>query len=238
MQDRPQAAGHFYGMAAQVEIQPVGKEGVELDPVQPAFGQQGTALFDLGEEMLGRVVARKDDRFAAQGSHLGPADIEYIGKGGYVRERQVASFRRQAVGEPGSVKIERNIVAVAHFVNRFEFLSGIEGPVFGGEGKVHHAREDHVFVVGIVEEGFQQSFNFAGEHFPVVAGNGQNLVAGMLDGPGFMDGNVARLCGDNTLPALQEAADDGLVGLGAACQEEHAGIGTAARAERVYSSDP
>ena len=76
---------------------------------------------------------------------------------------------------------------------------------------------------------------FAGEHFPVVAGNGQNLVAGILDGPGFMDGNVARLCGDNALPALQEAADDGLVGLGAACQEEHAGIGTAARAGDFFT---
>ena len=120
-------------------------------------------------------------------------------------------------------------------MNRFEFLSGIEGPVFGGEGKVYHAREDHVFVVGIVEEGFQQRFNFAGKHFPVVAGNGQDLVSGIFDGPGFMDGDVARLCGDNALPALQEAADDGLVGLGAACQEEHAGIGTAARAGDFFT---
>ncbi len=50
-----------------------------------------------------------------------------------------------------------------------------------------------------------------------------------------MDGDVPRFCGDNTLPALQEAADDGLIGLGSARQEEHVRVGAAARAGDFFA---
>ena len=50
-------------------------------------------------------------------------------------------------------------------------------------------------------------------------GDGQHPVAGILNGPGLMDVDVAGIGGDDPLIAAQHTVDGDLVGLGAAGEE-------------------
>ena len=59
----------------------------------------------------------------------------------------------------------------------------------------------------------------------VAGGQGQHLVAGVLHGAGLVDVDVAALGADHALIGFQDGGDDGDVGLRAAHEEMHGGIG-------------
>ena len=58
-------------------------------------------------------------------------------------------------------------------------------------------------------------------------GDRDHLVAPGLHGAGFVDGDMAGVCGHCRLPGTQEGGNGGEVGLGAAYQEVYCGAGAA-----------
>ena len=69
-------------------------------------------------------------------------------------------------------------------------------------------------------------------------GGGADLVARGLDGPGFMDVDVARIGGDGCFPGPQSRGNDRLIGLGAAHQKMDVGIGTLEPVANLLSGLP
>ena len=67
-----------------------------------------------------------------------------------------------------------------------------------------------------------------GGQFAVFTGDGQHLVAGALDGVDLVAVDVAGGDGQNTLVGTQNGINDGGIGLGAAHQKVHGGVGGAA----------
>ena len=71
-------------------------------------------------------------------------------------------------------------------------------------------------VVGVGVEGGAPAAHIGGAHLALVGGQRDDLVAGVLDGTGFVGGNVAGGGGQHALPALQHGRNDDGVGLRAA----------------------
>ena len=100
------------------------------------------------------------------------------------------------------------------------FPAGIQGAVFRGVGDVDHSRHDDV-VPGFIPPVLQAiAADILRSDFSSFTGKGQDLVAVVLDGPGFVDADVAFHRGQDSLVGLQQGGDDRGVGLGAAGQEE------------------
>ena len=129
---------HVDGMAADLEIEVIREERVELDAQQAAFREERAVQFDVGEEM-GRRAFREDHRFAAEGAHFCAADIEDVGQGGDIGERHVGGGAHEAVAEARAVDVEGQGVFVADAAQRRELVFRVERSVFRGVGNVDHA---------------------------------------------------------------------------------------------------
>ena len=79
-----------------------------------------------------------------------------------------------------------------------------------------------VVVVGV--EGSHQRPQLGGVQLAVVLGQGNDLVAGVLDGTGLVPGHMAGGSSHHALPPLQHGRDDDGVALGAAGDELHIGL--------------
>ena len=71
-------------------------------------------------------------------------------------------------------------------------------------------------------------FYIGGAHLALVGGQGNDLVAGILNGTGFVCSHMAGSSSHHALPALQHGRNDDGVGLGAAGDEGHVCIRAAA----------
>ena len=79
-----------------------------------------------------------------------------------------------------------------------------------------------VVVIGV--EGGCQRPQLGGVQLAVVLRQGDDLVAGVLDGTGFVPGHMAGGSSHYALPPLQHGRDDDGVALGAAGDELHVGL--------------
>ena len=218
-----QAVGGVNSVFADGEIQAIGEQHVKLDAQQPPLCQQCALLLDHGHKMR-RCAVGEHHSLAAQRTHLGAADVEHIGQPGKVGQRHVRALGSQTVAQPCTIEEQRHLVLLTHSVQGFQLRLGVQGAVLGGVGDVYHAGEHHVVVVVVGVEGGHQCPQLGSVQLAVVLGQGDDLVAGVLDGtclvPGYMTGGSSHYA----LPPLQHGRDDDGVALGAAGDELHIGL--------------
>ena len=123
-----------------------------------------------------------------------------------------------------SIEEQRQLVLLTDSVQGFQLCLGVQSAVLGGVGNVHHAGEHHVVVIVVGVEGSHQFPQLGGVQLAVVLRQGNHLVAGVLDGTGFMTGYMAGGSSHHALPPLQHGRDDDGVALGAAGDELHIGL--------------
>ena len=106
LEDRDHVLCPVDGVLRNAAVQPVGKEGVELDAEEAAFGQESAVLLDRREKVL-RGLLRENDSLAAQGADFGSADVEDVTEVLQVRQRIIASRACQGISQAGSVDEKR-----------------------------------------------------------------------------------------------------------------------------------
>ncbi len=206
---------------AQLFIQAVGKEGIKLEPGDAALGQQGALLLDLGKDMGGGAGLREDQGFPEEGAALGAADIEGVAEAGQIRQGDVVFPAGQGIGQAGAVHIEQQIVFQANPADLLQLAAAVQSAVFRGLGEIDHAGGHQVVPVSVLPPGAEQSPQGFSADLAVPLGQGEHLVAAVLDGAGLMGADVPGFRRHHALPALQQRGDDHRVGLGASRQEEN-----------------
>ena len=91
-------------------------------------------------------------------------------------------------------------------------------------GNVDTTWIDHMGIGWIGVEIVKKSFQLSRVDPAVMGGQGQHLVAGVFDGPGFVDIDVACRGGNHALRAVEQPVDDDLVALRAADEKENVRI--------------
>ncbi len=107
-----QHGGRLNGVFADLGVQAVGEEHIELQTHQAALGQQSALLLDHGHKVGGSAVG-EDDSLAAERTYLGAADVEHIGQAGNVSQRDIGALADQTVAQPGTVHEQGHVVGVA-----------------------------------------------------------------------------------------------------------------------------
>ena len=171
-----------------------------------------------------RCAVGEHHSLAAQRTHLGAADVKHIGQPGKIGQRHVRALGSQTIAQPCTIEEQRHLVLLTHSVQGFQLCLSVQGAVLGGVGDVHHAGEHHVVVVVVGVEGGYQCPQLGGVQLAVVLRQGDDLVAGVLDGTGFVPGHMAGGSSHYALPPLQHGRDDDGVALGAAGDELHVGL--------------
>ena len=154
-----------------------------------------------------------------QGADLGAADVENIREPCQIRHGDIVDGRGQTIAQPCSVHKQQKIPPVAGGPDGGQLLQGVEGTVFRRVGQIDHGGLHLVLMGVIVPMGRTEGLNLAGGQAARVAGQGQNLVAGGLDGAGFVAADMAGLRGQHTLMGPQGSGNDRGVGLSAAGQK-------------------
>ena len=175
---------------ADLFIQAVGEQGVELNRVQAALCDHRAVALDHGLELARHIAVREHDRLAAQRAALGAADVEHIGQPCDVRERHVG-ICRQAVAEARAIEEERQIECLAHGGNALQLVFRVKRAVFGRMGDIDHAREYHVVMAFVRIERLDVLAQIVRVQLAVPVRNGQHLVSGALDGAGLMGVHMA-----------------------------------------------
>ena len=78
-------------MTAQLQVQAVLKQRLELEAQQAALGQHPAVALDTVPEIPLKGGAGDDHRLTEQGPHLGAADVEHVGQPGQVGEIHIVS---------------------------------------------------------------------------------------------------------------------------------------------------
>ena len=203
-------------MAAYLEIEIVGKESVELLAYYPHLGQESAVLLDAGEKVLWHVVFGEDQGLAAEGPHLGAADVEQVGKLHHVGQGHVGLRAHKAVAQPGPVHVQAQAVFVAAAGQGGELLLGVEGAELRGMGDVHQARLHQVLPHLVVDKGLHIFLQVRRHYLALNVGDGQHPVPGVFYSPGLVDIDMSGVGGDDPLVALEHGVYGHLVGLGAA----------------------
>ena len=184
-------------------------------------------LLDRGEE-VGGSAGGEDDRFSAEGADFGAADGKDVTEGGQVGQGEVARGAHEAVAQAGAVDKQGEAVLKADFADGGKFCLGIQRSVLRGEGDVHQPGEDHVVEGGVGIEALQVGGEVAGLHLSFVGRQGEDFVAGVFHGAGFVHGDMAGLCSHGAFKLPEKGGNDGGVGLRAAGEEVHVGPGAGA----------
>ena len=114
----------------------------------------------------------------------------------------------------------------------------VEGAVLRGEGEVDHAGEDHVLVVLVGVEGGAEGLHILRAELAALLRQGQDLVAGELDGPGLVGADVAGPGAEDALPGAEQGVDDKLIGLGAAHEKADPPLRAGAGGEDLLRGAP
>ena len=203
-------------MPADLPVEPVGEESVELLAHNAHLREQRALLLDNREEVHRHVVLCEHQGLAAKGAHLGTADIEQVCQFYDVLQAHVAGGAHDTVAHPRSVKIQGNAVLPAGLGQGGQFRLRVQGAHLRGMGDVNHAGADHVLGGVVGQIGLHVPRQNVGHELAVRVRQGQYLVAAGLDGAGLVDVHVAGGCADHALIAAQHAGDGDAVGLCAA----------------------
>ena len=229
MQHAAQSMCGIDRIAADLEIQAVGHERLELHADETPLGKKRPVLLDARNGMRRSIARWKHHCLAAERTDLGAADIEDIAQLRKLRQRDVALIGREGVTQTRTVHEQRNIMLVRDLVNRGELVARVERAVLGGHAHIDGTGEHHVFAALVFIEDLDIVFQIISTHLALVAGNGEHLVPAELDGTGLVAGDVARLGCDDALVGCEQHVDHACVGLRAAHQQEHVGLGRTAR---------
>ena len=101
----------------------------------------------------------------------------------------------------------------AHLMQRLQFLPGIDGADLGGLGDKHHPRLDHMRGHIVL---LQHGKDARRAHLSIVIRDDQHLMAGGLDGAGFVGEDMAGCSADDGLVRAQGGSHGDEVGLGTA----------------------
>ena len=202
-----------------MEIQVIGKQGVKLLAHHAGLGQESPVLLDGGEKMGRHIAPGEHQSLAAEGAHLGAADVEQVAQRHHIRQCYIRGRTHETVAQAGPIHIQGQTVAAAGFRKSAQLRLGVQGAEFGGVGDVDHAGLHQVLPHLVVEKLCHVPVQIGGQQLALHMGDGQHPVAGILNGPGLMDVDVAGIGGDDPLVAAQHAVDGDLVGLGAAGEE-------------------
>ena len=222
-----QTVGGLDGVPADAGVQIIGEQHIELQAHQTALGKQRALLLDHSHK-VGRCAVGEHHGLAAQRAHLGAADVEHIGQAGDILQGNIGALGHQTVAQACAVHEQGHVVLLTHSVQLFQLSLGVQGAVLGRVRDIYHAGEHHVVVVGIGIEGGAPVAHIGGTHLALVGGQGNDLVAGILNGTGFVCSHMAGGSSHHALPALQHGRNDDGVGLGAAGDEGHVCIRAAA----------
>ena len=175
----------------------------------------------------------KDDRLAAQCAAFGAADVEHIGEARDVREGHVG-VRCQAVAEACAVEEQRHIELMADRRDAFQLVFRVNRAVFGRMRDIDHTREYHVVVARVRIERLHIVAQVVRIELAVLMRNGQHLVAGGLDGAGFMRIHMPAGGRYNALIRTEQRINDDHVGLCAAGQEIHLSVRAVRRCFNLF----
>ena len=206
-------------MAGNLKVQIVGEQGVKLDAQQTALGHAAAPLLHDEAEILLQRRVHDHHGLAEQGSPLGAADIAPVAQAGDLRYGQLRAVGHDAVAQPGPVDEQRQAVFPAGVVQSRQLRLGIQGAALGGVGDIHHAGLDNVLGGLVVPVPLHIILHLLGGDLPLCRRQGDDLVAGGLDGPRLVAVDVSAVGGQHALPGPQNGGDHGGVGLGAAHQE-------------------
>ena len=143
---------------------------------------------------------------------------------GNLRQGQIRAVGHQAVAQAGAVDEQGQAAAAAGVVQRRQLRLGVQGASLGGVGDVDHAGLDDMLSGFVVAVPVHIVRHLLGRDLAVVGGQGDDLVAGGLDGAGLVAVDVAADGGQNALPGAEDGGNDRGVGLGAAHQEVDIGL--------------
>lgn len=204
-----------------VQVEVVGEQRVKLQAEQAAFGQQGAVLLDNGEEMRHATTLREDDGLAEQGTAFRAADVECIGQCREVGEHGVVGRAGECVGQPRTVHVEGQLVALADVVDGREFGPRIQRAVLRRLRDVDQTGDDHVLAVAVVQVFLAVDGEVRRIDFAKMVWQRQHLVPAKLDGSRLVYADVPAAGRDDTLVGVQQGVNDSRVRLRAANQEMH-----------------
>ena len=213
-------------MAGHLEIEAVLQQGLELRPQQPALGQHGPPLLFDAEEVGLEGGIGDDQGLPQEGAVLGAADGEGVGEPGQVGEGEIAGGGGEGGAQPGAVQEEEQAVVPAEPGEGGELGLGVDHAALGGVGDLHQPGLDQMYVLVPLQKGEQL---LRRELAVGAGGERKDLVSGGLHGARLVAVDVGGLGGDDPLPGPQEGGDGGEVGLGAADEELHLGLGALAQ---------
>ena len=176
-------------------------------------------LFDQGEKMRKGFAVRNDDGFAEQRAAFGSADIEGVAEPAEIRQRDVVFGAGEGVGQSGAVQIERHLKGPADPADFLKLPQAVQRSVFRGMGEVDHAGHHHMLPVPVLPPGLRAGPDLFRRDFSVPVRQGEHLVAAVLDGAGFVGGDMPAFGGNHPLPGAEERVDHDGVGLRAAGQK-------------------
>ena len=90
-------------MAADLFIQAVGEESIELQSGEAALGVEDSVLLDESEEMLGGAATREHDCFAEDGADFRASDIEGVAVLSKELQSNVVPVGSKSITQPGTV---------------------------------------------------------------------------------------------------------------------------------------
>ncbi len=209
------------GMARNVPIEIVGKERIELHAQKPPLCQHRALLLGHGHKAARRHALAKHQRLPAERADLGAADGEHVGERRHVPDRHVAGGAHEPVAQPRPVEKQRQVPPAAGLIQRRKLCLGVERPQLRGLGEVDHAGAGHVLVRRVGVEAAQIGFQLPGVELARVGRQRQHLVAGKLDRPGLVHGDVSGLGGKHGLMPPQKRRDHDKVCLRPAGKKMH-----------------
>ena len=216
--------GHDIGVAGDFEVQVIGKQGIKLQAQKPALGQHTASLLHHEAEVPLQGRVHNHHSLTEQGAHLIAADIEDVTQLGQLRKGQVTIVAGEAVAHPSPVDKEGQTALLAHLVQRRQLRLRVQGATLGGKGDIHHTGHDHMLIVGVEVVPVIVILHLLGGNLAVVRGQGQHLVAGGLNGAGFVTVDMAAGSGENALVGPENGGDHRGIGQCAAYQEMHIGL--------------
>ena len=131
MQHATQRPSGLNRLATNLKIQAIGKKSLKLHTRQAALGQQRAVLLNTRNGMRRSMHAAEHHGLTTQSAALGAADVEHVAQLRQLGQGNVALVGRQRISQAGAIHKQRNLVLLAHRMNRRELGLGVQRAVLG-----------------------------------------------------------------------------------------------------------
>ncbi len=193
-------------MTGEAEKEIIPQQRAELEPDEPALGEEHPALFHVVREVRPKDRILDDDGLAQQRAVPGAADPEDICETVNVLQRQVVLGRGQGNPKTGTIQHEEEVELLAHGGDSLELALGVHG------ADVSRVRDKDQLGLGLL--GGDEHCMFAkrrldllGRQFAVHARLNEDLVSGCLNVAAFFPHSVSRLSRNECFVRADEGRD-------------------------------